>query len=305
MFTLVSIGVGAAWAFSTAALLLPGVFPGGHAPLYFEAAAGITTLVLLGQSLENRARKRTGGAIRALLELAPPVARRVSGDVEKEIPVDDVREGDLLRIRPGDSIPVDGVVAEGHSAVDESLLTGEPVPAGKSPGDPVTAGTRNTSGSLLVTATRIGAATTLSRIVRLVSEASRSRAPVQALVDKVSAVFVPTVIAVAVMSFIAWALIGPAPGLANGLVAAVSVLIIACPCAMGLATPVSIMVGTGRAADAGILFRGGNALQALAGIRMVAFDKTGTLTRGRPDLVALVTAPGVKPDEALALAAAL
>ena len=305
MFTLVSIGVGAAWAFSTTALVIPSTFPFGHAPLYFEAAAGITTLVLLGQFLENRARHRTTGAIRALLQLAPPVARRLKGDTDEEIPLSAVRNGDLLRIRPGDSIPVDGIVTSGHSSVDESLLTGEATPVEKCPGDQVTSGTRNSNGSLVVKATRTGSETTLSRIVQLVSEASRSRAPVQALVDKVSAVFVPAVLICSALTFASWMLLGPDSRLSLAVSNAVSVLIIACPCALGLATPISVMVALGRGARSGILIKNATAIQTLARVNTLALDKTGTLTSGKPTLVRTITCPNSSESEVLQLAASL
>lgn len=305
MFTLVSIGVGAAWAFSTAAILIPSAFPLGRAPLYLEAAAGITTLVLLGQFLENRARHRTSGAIRALMELAPPVARRLQGDTDEEIPLSAVRNGDLLRIRPGDSIPVDGIVTAGHSAVDESLLTGEPNPVEKCAGDQVTSGTRNSNGALVVKATRTGSETTLSRIVHLVSEASRSRAPVQELVDKVSAVFVPAVLMCSALTFTAWMLFMPDSGLSFAVSNAVSVLIIACPCALGLATPMSVMVALGRGARSGILIKNAAAIQTLARVDTIAFDKTGTLTSGKPALVRTIACVNSSESEVLQLAASL
>lgn len=305
MFTLVSIGTGAAWAFSTAALLIPSAFPESHPPLYFEAAAGITALVLLGQVLESRARRRTGGAIKALMQLAPPVARRITGDSEEEIPIDQVRTGDLLRVRPGDSIPVDGSVKEGHSAVDESLLSGESLPVEKSPGAQVTAGTRNLNGALLITTTRTGANTTLAKIIHLVSEASRSRAPVQALADRVSTVFVPAVLAASVITFCVWMLLGPEPRLSFALSNAVSVLIIACPCALGLATPLSIMVGLGQGALSGILIRNAPAIETLSRIDILALDKTGTLTTGKPSLVRTIPATGITESELLQRAASL
>ncbi len=305
MFTLVSIGVGSAWAFSTAALVIPSAFPGPHPPLYFEAAGGITTLVLLGQVIETRARERTGGAIRALMQLTPPVARRISGNKEEEIPIDAVRSGDLLRVRPGDSIPIDGLVKEGQSSVDESLLTGESLPVEKSPGSPVSAGTRNLNGGLLVTATRTGSDTTLSRIIRLVSEASQSRAPVQALADRVSATFVPVVLAIAISTFCIWITWGPEPRLSFALSNAISVLIIACPCALGLATPLSIMVGLGQGALSGILIRNATAIETLSRIDTLALDKTGTLTTGKPTLVRVIPAPDLTEADVLQITAAL
>lgn len=305
MFTLVSIGVGSAWVFSTAALVIPSAFPGHHPPLYFEAAGGITTLVLLGQVIETRARERTGGAIRALMQLTPPVARRISGNKEEEIPIDAVRSGDLLRVRPGDSIPIDGLVKEGQSSVDESLLTGESLPVEKSPGSPVSAGTRNLNGGMLVTATRTGSDTTLSRIIRLVSEASQSRAPVQALVDRVSATFVPVVLAIAISTFCIWIIWGPEPRLSFALSNAISVLIIACPCALGLATPLSIMVSLGQGALSGILIRNATAIETLSRIDILALDKTGTLTTGKPTLVRVIPSPELTEAEVLQITAAL
>jgi P-type Cu+ transporter len=305
MFTLISIGVGAAWSFSTTALLAPKAFPGDQSPLYFEAAGGIVTLVLLGQMLEARARQRTGGAIQALIQLAPPVAHRISGDLEEEVPIDVIRPGDVLRVRPGDSIPVDAQVTEGQSAVDESLLTGESIPVEKYIGDPVTSGTRNTNGTLLVTATRTGADTTLSRIIDLVAEASQSRAPVQALVDRVSGVFVPTVIACAALTFLVWLSIGPEPRISFALSNAVSVLIIACPCALGLATPVSIMVALGHGAMSGILIRNAAAVQTLERFDTLALDKTGTITKGKPTLVRTICGPEFSDSRILQLAASL
>ncbi len=309
MFTLVALGTGAAWAFSVVAVLRPHAFPhvpGGHAPLYFEAAAVVVTLVLLGQVLEGRARRATGAAIRALLRLAPPTARRIGDDgSDRDVPLSEVRAGDRLRVRPGESVPVDGTLEAGASAVDESMITGEPVPAEKVPGDAVTGGTLNGAGGFVMKATRVGRDTLLARIVRRVEEARRSRAPVQALADRVSAWFVPAVIVTAALAFAGWLWLGPEPGLANALVAAVSVLIIACPCALGLAVPMSIMVGTGRGASAGILVRDAAVLEALARVDTVVLDKTGTLTEGRPSVAAVTAAPGVGENELLRLAAGL
>jgi len=311
MFTLIAVGTGAAFLYSLVAVFIPGVFPPamvshhGTVPVYFEAAAVITALVLLGQALELRARERTSGAIRALLRLAPKTVHRVSTTGEVlEIPLDQVMVGDILRVRPGDRVPIDGAVTEGASSVDESLMTGEPIPVAKSAGDAVTGGTVNGSGSFDMRVSRTGAETTLSRIVSMVSTAQRSRAPIQALADKVSAWFVPAVIGVAAAAFLAWWAFGPAPSLAYALVAAVSVLIIACPCALGLATPISIMVATGRGAQAGVLIRNAEALERLAGVDTIILDKTGTVTEGRPELTGIV-AQGIDEAEVLAFAAAI
>ena len=312
MFTLIALGTGAAFLYSVVAVFAPGVFPAamvGHAgtvPLYFEAAAVITALVLLGQVLELRARERTSGAIRALLGLAPKTALKVLPDgTTAEIPLADVAVGDVLRVRPGDKIPIDGVVLEGRSSVDESLLTGEPLPVEKGRDDRVTGGTLNRSGSFDMRVDRTGAETTLARIVAMVAEAQRSRAPIQGLADKVSSYFVPAVIAVAVLAFIVWLAVGPSPSLAYALVAAVSVLIIACPCALGLATPLSIMVATGRGAQAGVLIRNAEALERMASVDTVVLDKTGTITEGKPKLVGIEAAAGFTEDEVLRYAAAI
>jgi len=312
MFTLIAMGVGTAFVFSVIAVVAPGIFPdsmremGGTVPVYFEAAAVITTLVLLGQVLELRARGRTSSAIRALLRLAPATARRVRPDgSDEDIPLSHVHVGDRLRVRPGEKVPVDGGVLEGHSAVDESMLTGEPIPVEKQAGDRVTGGTLNGTGSFVMKAERIGSETVLSRIVQMVGEAQRSRAPIQRLADQVSAWFVPAVIIVAVATFVIWALFGPEPRLAHAVVNAVAVLIIACPCALGLATPMSIMVGTGRGATAGVLFRKAEALERLEKVDRLVVDKTGTLTRGKPELMAVEAAPGFQPDEVLSLASAV
>ncbi|MGZ8346769.1 MAG: heavy metal translocating P-type ATPase [Allosphingosinicella sp.] len=312
MFTLISLGVGVAYGYSLVAALFPGLFPrafrtmGGGVPVYFEAAAIITTLVLLGQVLELRARSATGRAIRALLGLAPKIARIVRDDGrEEDVALDQVQAGDVLRVRPGEKVPVDGVVLEGRSSVDESMISGEPVPVEKEAGATVTGATVNGTGSLLMRAERVGRDTMLAQIVRMVAEAQRSRAPIQALADKVSAVFVPAVVLVAILAFGIWALFGPEPALTHALVNAVAVLIIACPCALGLATPMSIMVGTGRGASAGVLVRNAEALERMEKIDTLVVDKTGTLTLGKPRLVAVVAAPGFDEAHVLRLAAAL
>jgi Cu+-exporting ATPase len=310
MFTLIAIGVGAAFLFSAVAMLAPGVFPHtmshhGKVPVYFEAAAVIVVLVLLGQVLELRARSRTGSAIKALLDLAPPVARLVDDNGDREIPLDQVKIGDNLRVVPGDKVPVDGVVLEGHSSLDESMITGEPIPVGKSSGDMVTGGTVNGTGSFVMRAERVGNDTLLGQIVDMVAQAQRSRAPIQGLADKVSAFFVPAVLAVSVLTFVLWMWLGPEPKLAHALVNAVAVLIIACPCALGLATPMSIMVGVGRGAREGVLVKNAEALERLGKIDTLVVDKTGTLTEGRPDLGDVVPAVGFGTDEFLALAASL
>jgi len=310
MFTLIALGTGAAFAYSALATLAPGIFPdsfrghGGQVAVYFEAAAVIVTLVLLGQVLELRARSRTGAAIRALLGLAPRTARRLASDGhEEEIAIDEVRAGDRLRVRPGEKVPVDGVVLEGRSAVDESMVSGEPLPVEKGPGEPVIGATLNGSGSFVMRAERVGRDTLLARIVQLVSQAQRSRAPIQRLADRVAAWFVPAVIGVAAATFAAWAWLGPEPRLAHALVAAVAVLIIACPCALGLATPMSIMVASGRGAAAGVLFRSAEAIELMQAVDTLVVDKTGTLTEGKPVLAAVVPAPGFGEDELLRLAA--
>jgi Cu+-exporting ATPase len=311
MFTLIALGTGAAFVYSLAAVVAPGAFPaaalghGGVPKVYFEAAAVITTLVLLGQVLELRARAATGRAIRALLGLAPKTARRLEPEgQEHDVPLDAVVPGDRLRVRPGEKVPVDGVVAEGRSAVDESMMTGEPVPVEKAPGDAVIGGTLNGPGGFVMEARRVGADTLLARIVRMVAEAQRSRAPIQRLADRVSAWFVPAVVVVAVAAFFGWGLFGPEPRWAHGLVNAVAVLIVACPCALGLATPMSIMVGTGRGAQAGVLVRNAEALERFEAVDTLVVDKTGTLTEGRPRLVSVV-ARGLPEAELLSLAAGL
>ena len=312
MFTLIAMGTGAAFLYSVVATLAPGLFPAsmadahGLVPVYYEAAAVIVALVLVGQVLELRARERTGGAIRALLDLAPKTALRVekSGKTET-VELAAVRVGDVLRVRPGDKVPIDGTVTEGRSSVDESMLTGEPVPVEKVAGDRVTGGTLNGTGSFDMRVDRTGAETTLAQVVEMVAQAQRSRAPIQALADTVSGYFVPAVILVAVIAFLAWLIFGPAPALAYALVAAVSVLIIACPCALGLATPISIMVATGRGAQAGVLVRNAAALERLASVDTLVVDKTGTLTLGKPTLTGVEAAPGFTQDEVLRLAAGL
>ena len=312
MFTLIALGTGAAFLYSVVATIAPGLFPSSMAdahgliPTYFEAAAVIVALVLLGQVLELRAREKTGGAIRALLDRAPKTALRVLKDGKTEtVPLASVKVGDILRVRPGDKIPIDGTVIEGRSAVDESMLTGEPIPVEKTVGDRVTGGTLNGSGSFDMRVDRTGAETTLAQVVEMVASAQRSRAPIQALADTVSGYFVPAVIVVAGLAFVAWYFFGPPPQLAHALVAAVTVLIIACPCALGLATPISIMVATGRGAQAGVLVRNAAALERLAKVNILVVDKTGTLTEGRPALTGVEAAPGFEPDEVLRLAAPL
>ncbi len=312
MWTLIAIGVGAAYAFSVVATFLPDIFPhsfrmhGGSVPVYFEAAAVIVTLVFLGQILELKARERTGSAIRALLDLAPKTARRLGSDgSETDVPLDEVVAGDRLRVRPGESVPVDGIVLEGHSSIDESMLTGEPLPVEKIEHDIVTGGTLNRNGTLLIKAEKVGADTVLSQIVGMVAAAQRSRAPIQGLADRVAAWFVPAVVLVAIIAFIVWSLIGPEPSMIYGLVAAVSVLIIACPCALGLATPMSIMTATGRGAHAGVLIKDAEGLERFAAVDTLIIDKTGTLTEGKPKLTDLVAQPGFTEGELLALAASL
>ena len=312
MFTLIALGTGAAWVFSVVATALPGILPpsfseeSGVPPLYFEAAAVIVTLVLLGQVLELRARAQTSGAIRALLRLAPKTAHRidVTGS-ESDIPLEDVQVGDRLRVRPGEKIPVDGLVVEGMSHVDESMLTGEPDPVRKEAEARLSAGTTNGSGSLVMRAERVGGDTLLSQIVHMVAQAQRSRAPVQRLVDRVSAWFVPSVVAIAVVAAIVWAVFGPPPELAHALVVAVSVLIIACPCALGLATPMSIMVGVGRGASEGVLIKDAAALERMEKVTTIVVDKTGTLTEGKPSLRRVLPAAGFAEQEVLRAAAAV
>ena len=312
MFTLIAMGVGVAYGYSVFAVLFPDVFPrsfrgpDGSVPVYFEAAAVITALVLLGQVLEIRARSRTSSAIKALLGLAPKTARIIRQDSrEEDIPLDRVAPGDRLRVRPGEKVPVDGVVLEGNSSVDESMVTGEPIPIEKKAGDPLIGATVNGTGSFIMRAERVGSDTVLAQIVRMVSDAQRSRAPIQRLADLVSSYFVPAVVIVAVITFIVWALIGPQPRMAYALVNAVAVLIIACPCALGLATPMSIMVGTGRGATAGVLIKNAEALETLEKVNTLVVDKTGTLTEGKPRLVSTTALAGYRETEVLRLAASL
>jgi P-type Cu+ transporter len=312
MFTLIAMGIGVAWLYSVVAILLPGLFPpafrssDGAVAVYFEAAAVITVLVLLGQVLELRAREQTSGAIRALLDLAPKTARRLNADgSEEEVSLDLIAVGDRLRVRPGEKIPVDGELIEGRSAVDESMVTGESMPVTKEAGSKVIAGTLNTTGSFIMQAEKVGRDTMLSRIVQMVAAAQRSRAPIQRLADQVSGWFVPTVIAIALVAFAAWSIYGPEPRFAFGLVAAVTVLIIACPCALGLATPMSIMVGVGRGAEVGVLIKNAEALERMEKIDTLVVDKTGTLTEGKPKVVAVVPAKGFDENEVLRLAASV
>ncbi len=310
MFTLIAMGVGAAFLFSAIAMIKPDLFPssmmpGGKVAIYFEAAAVIVVLVLLGQVLELQARSRTGSAIKALLNLAPPTARQVSPQGDKEVPLGQVKVGDWLRVVPGDKVPVDGVIVEGHSSVEESMITGEPMPVEKSVGDKVSAGTINGPGSFILRAERIGGDTLLGRIVDMVAEAQRSRAPIQGLADKVAAIFVPAVVAVAAITFVLWFWVGPEPKLAHAIVNAVAVLIIACPCALGLATPMSIMVGVGRGAQVGVLVKNAEALERLEKVNTLVIDKTGTLTEGKPKLVDILPVEGIDANEVLRLAASL
>ena len=310
MFTLIGLGTSIAYLDSLAAALFPQIFPAafrtmdGGVPLYFEAAAVIVTLVLVGQVLELRARALTGGAIRALLDFAPKTARLVTAAGERDVPLAEIVAGDLLRVRPGEKVPVDGTITEGDGAVDESMLTGEPLPVDKSAGDKVTGATLNRAGSFVMRAEKVGAETLLARIVALVAAAQRSRAPIQQLADVVAGRFVPAVLAVAALAFAIWAIFGPPPALGYALVAAISVLLIACPCALGLATPMSIMVGTGRGAHAGVLVKNAEAIQLLEKIDTLVVDKTGTLTEGKPSLVAAVAVGGIAEDHLLQLAAA-
>jgi len=313
MFTLIGLGTSAAYVYSVAATLFPQIFPAsfhdrnGGVPVYFEAAAVITALVLLGQVLEHRARQRTGAAIRELLHLAPQTAHLVSGQEERDLPVAHVVPGNLLRVRPGERVPVDGTIREGSGSVDESMITGEPVPVEKTVGHKVIGGTLNLNGSFVMVAERVGSETLLAQIVKLVSEAQRSRAPMQRLADRVSAYFVPAVVIVALLAFVGWTLFGPEPRLASGLLAAVSVLIIACPCALGLATPISILVAVGRGATAGVLVRSAEALETLAKVDTLAVDKTGTLTEGKPQVsgIQLLDGTNLNDDALLLLVASL
>jgi P-type Cu+ transporter len=312
MFTLIAMGTGVAWLYSVIAIVFPGLFPpafrgpDGTVAVYFEAAAVITVLVLLGQVLELRAREQTSGAIRALLDLAPKTARRIRADgQEEEVALDAIVVGDRLRVRPGEKVPVDGMIVEGRSALDESMVTGESMPVTKRVGDKVIAGTLNTTGSFVMRAEKVGRDTMLARIVQMVAAAQRSRAPIQRLADQVAGWFVPTVILFAIAAFVAWAMFGPEPRYAYGLVAAVTVLIIACPCALGLATPMSIMVGVGRGAQAGVLIKNAEALERMEKVDTLVVDKTGTLTEGRPKVVAVAPAAGFEESEALRLAASV
>jgi Cu+-exporting ATPase len=310
MFTLIALGVGASYLFSAVAMLLPGLLPqalqhDGKAPLYFEAAATVVVLVLLGQVLELRARSRTGSAIKALLNLAPPTARKIGDDGDHDVPLAEVRVGDRLRVVPGDKVPVDGVVVEGRSSVEESMVSGEPLPVSKGVDDRVTGGTVNGAGSFVMRADRVGSDTLLGQIVNMVAQAQRSRAPIQGLADKVAGVFVPLVIAVSVLTFCVWFWLGPQPQLAHAIVNAVAVLIIACPCALGLATPMSIMVGVGRGAQEGVLMKNAEALERLEKVTVLVVDKTGTLTEGKPQLVDVLPSTGVDANELLTLAASL
>jgi Cu+-exporting ATPase len=312
MFTLIALGIGVAYAYSLVATLAPGLFPpqfrghGGQVSVYFEAAAVITALVLLGQVLELRARSKTSGAIKALLGLAPKSARLVRDDgSEEDAPLEQVKPGERLRVRPGEKVPVDGMVIEGTSSVDESMVTGESIPVEKAPGSRVIGGTVNQAGSFVLRAERVGRDTLLAQIVRMVSEAQRTRAPIQRLADVVASYFVPGIVAVAVVTFVVWSILGPEPKMAYALVNAIAVLIIACPCALGLATPMSIMVGTGRGASAGVLIKNAEALEILEKVDVLIVDKTGTLTEGKPRLISVVPAAGVSEDELVRLAASL
>src|SRR6188472_199391 len=310
MFTLIAVGVGAAYVYSVVAVIAPGIFPDsfrqhGEVDLYFEAAAVITTLVLLGQLIEAKARSRTGQAIKALLGLAARTAHRVRDDQEEEIAVEGIEKGDLLRVRPGEKVPIDGVIVEGQSNVDESMITGEPMPVSKGAGDKVVGATLNQTGSFLMRAERIGSETLLAQIVQMVADAQRSRAPIQKLADTVSGYFVPAVVSIAVITFIVWSIIGPAPAMAYALVNAISVLIIACPCALGLATPMSIMVGVGRAAHTGILVKNAEAIEITEKVTHLITDKTGTLTAGKPEVVSRVSDKGTSERDLLQIAASV
>lgn len=311
MFTLIAIGTGIAWVYSVVAVVSPQIFPpsfrghNGEVGLYFEAAAVVVTLVLLGQVLELRARSATSGAIRALLDLSPKMARTVREGTEEDISLDRVQIADILRVRPGEKIPVDGIVTEGRSSVDESMITGEPIPVEKGIGDKLTGATVNGTGSFLMRAERVGSETLLSQIVKMVSDAQRSRAPIQKLADRVAAYFVPTVLLISVASFVLWAVFGPPPAMAYAVINAVAVLIIACPCALGLATPMSIMVGTGRGAQVGVLIKNAEALEEFEKVDILVIDKTGTLTEGKPRLVEVRPFEGVSEQELLAIAGGL
>ena len=310
MFTLIAVGVGAAYFYSAVAVIAPGIFPSsfrrhGEVELYFEAAAVITTLILLGQLIEARARSRTGHAIKALLGLAAKTAHRVRDGQEQEIAVDQIQKDDVLRVRPGEKIPIDGVIIDGKSNVDESMITGEPMPVAKQAGEKVIGATVNQTGSFLMRAERIGSETVLAQIVQMVADAQRSRAPIQKLADTVSGYFVPAVIGVAIITFVVWSIFGPAPAMAYALVNAVSVLIIACPCALGLATPMSIMVGVGRAAQAGILVKNAQAIEVTEKVTHLVTDKTGTLTAGKPEVVSRIVANNVSERDLLQIAASV
>ncbi len=310
MFTLIAVGVGAAYFYSVVAVIAPGIFPTsfrrhGEVDLYFEAAAVITTLVLLGQLLEAKARSRTGQAIKALLGLAAKTAHRIRDGQEEDIPVDEIQKGDVLRVRPGEKVPIDGMITEGKSNIDESMITGEPMPMSKGPGEKVVGATVNQTGSFLMRAERIGSETLLAQIVQMVAEAQRSQAPIQKLADTVSGYFVPAVIGIGVITFVVWSIVGPAPGMAYALVNAVSVLIIACPCALGLATPMSIMVGVGRAAQAGVLIKNAEAIEIAEKITRVVTDKTGTLTAGKPEVVSRIVVNGTNERDLLQIAASV
>ena len=310
MFTLIAVGVGAAYFYSAVAVIAPGIFPSsfrrhGEVELYFEAAAVITTLILLGQLIEARARSRTGHAIKALLGLAAKTAHRVRDGQEQEIAVDQIQKDDVLRVRPGEKIPIDGVIIDGKSNVDESMITGEPMPVAKQAGEKVIGATVNQTGSFLIRAERIGSETVLAQIVQMVADAQRSRAPIQKLADTVSGYFVPAVIGVAIITFVVWSIFGPAPAMAYALVNAVSVLIIACPCALGLATPMSIMVGVGRAAQAGILVKNAQAIEVTEKVTHLVTDKTGTLTAGKPEVVSRIVANNVSERDLLQIAASV
>lgn len=311
MFTLIALGTGVAWTYSVIATLAPSIFPPafrgaeGEVAVYFEAAAVITVLVLVGQVLELRARERTGGAIKALLDLAPKTARRLRGDTEEEVSLDLIAVGDQLRVRPGEKVPVDSIVTDGLSMIDESMVTGESMPVTRAIGDHVIGGTLNQTGALIVEAERVGRDTMLARIVQMVADAQRSRAPIQRLADRVAGWFVPAVIVIAVIAFLIWWAVGPSPSLSYGLIAAVSVLIIACPCALGLATPMSIMAGVGRGAGAGVLIKNAEALERFEKVDTLVLDKTGTLTEGKPAVVAMHTAPGIEERDLLRYAASI
>jgi Cu+-exporting ATPase len=310
MFTLIAIGTGAAYLYSVVAVLFPALIPHqfrheGAVAVYFEAAAVIITLVLLGQLLELRARRRTGAAIRELLSLAPPVARIVRDGQEREVPLDEVRQGDILRVRPGEKVPVDGRLTEGRSTVEESMITGEPLPVEKTVGDKVTGGTVNGPGSFVMRVERVGSDTLLGQIVNMVAEAQRSRAPIQGLADKVASLFVPGVLAVSILTFGIWMWLGPEPTFAHAIMNAVAVLIIACPCALGLATPMSIMVRVGRGAQEGVLVKNAEALERLEKVTTLVVDKMGTLTEGKPKLVDILPTAGFDVKEFLRLAASM